>query len=385
MTDDDLPTDLERILFGSIADSVARPGGGPVPGLRGEGAARASRLMGVGDPVPMPVSYARPEPEAGFRPGEQSGAMLGVSAAAPPFYASANVFEDAQLDTAQTTGLFPLAPAVSRISAEWWGSYYLNSGVNPFDNGWSFMTRGNALNNTNSGRMRYLLTAGTNPDLEDVMIGPGPTGRVLKPAQRRFPFMVGTVRALHTGHIPDVTSILTLTLELWKNYPGGSIIDSRRLNYVTGGAIAIDGHHLLRVAGAMANWGVADECALVVRMHWAGASTDGDNSLDIAWVEPQLHASWTNEPNPFAPFGRSWPSTTLLRDGHWDFTYNGDGTIATATRSGIAGVATAVITYAPPGRVSSVVTTRNNKVITSIPSYNGLGQIIGLDRTVTPP
>ena len=69
-----------------------------------------------------------------------------------------------------------------------------------------------------------------------------------------------------------------------------------------------------------------------------------------------------------------------LDGGTWAFTYNGDGTVATADRSGPAGVASTVITYAG-SEVASIVTTKAGLTITSTPGYTA-GKIVSLVRAV---
>ncbi len=81
---------------------------------------------------------------------------------------------------------------------------------------------------------------------------------------------------------------------------------------------------------------------------------------------------------------------TLLVDGDviaglnagWSFTYNADGTLATATRSGAAGTATVTVSYSSPGFISTISVVRGGRTVTITPSYSG-GRIQSYTRAVT--
>lgn len=60
--------------------------------------------------------------------------------------------------------------------------------------------------------------------------------------------------------------------------------------------------------------------------------------------------------------------------------YNGDGTVATVTRSGAAGAATTTVTYSG-SQITSVVTVRGGKTVTLTPTYTG-ADITTLARAV---
>lgn len=60
--------------------------------------------------------------------------------------------------------------------------------------------------------------------------------------------------------------------------------------------------------------------------------------------------------------------------------YNGDGTVASVTRSGAQGAATTTITYAG-SEVASVVTVRGGKTVTVTPAYTA-GKVVSLVRAV---
>jgi len=64
----------------------------------------------------------------------------------------------------------------------------------------------------------------------------------------------------------------------------------------------------------------------------------------------------------------------------WAIAYNGDGTVASATRSGDAGAATTTVAYSG-AHIASVVSVRAGRTVTVIPTYTG-DLITGLSRTV---
>lgn len=69
-------------------------------------------------------------------------------------------------------------------------------------------------------------------------------------------------------------------------------------------------------------------------------------------------------------------------DSSWSFTYNPDGTVNTATRSGEQGAANVTVSYSGPGKVSGVVTTKGGRTITVNPTYTG-DKVTALTRAVT--
>ena len=80
---------------------------------------------------------------------------------------------------------------------------------------------------------------------------------------------------------------------------------------------------------------------------------------------------------------------TLVVDGdivtglaaYWAFNYNGDGTLASATRSGAAGSATVTVNYSPPGTISTIVVVKGGRTVTITPTYAG-GRIDHFTRAV---
>lgn len=56
---------------------------------------------------------------------------------------------------------------------------------------------------------------------------------------------------------------------------------------------------------------------------------------------------------------------------NWTMTYNGDQTLHSATRAGVAGAATVTVNYSSPGVISSVVVVKGGKTVTITPTYSG--------------